>query len=61
MQVGRTAAGLFSHLYKDGFFPVAVAPDARTAERPRCLGFTSIEGFICQECGEGVSVEPPVQ
>ena len=24
-------------------------------------GFSAIEAFICQECGEGVSVEPPVQ
>ena len=24
-------------------------------------GFTVIEAFICQECGEGVNVEPPVQ
>ena len=24
-------------------------------------GFTVIEAFICQECGEGVSIEPPVQ
>jgi len=24
-------------------------------------GITVIEAFICQECGEGVSVEPPVQ
>jgi hypothetical protein len=24
-------------------------------------GFTVIEAFVCQECGEGVSVERPVQ
>ena len=24
-------------------------------------GFTVIEAFICQECGEGVNVEPTVQ
>jgi hypothetical protein len=24
-------------------------------------GFTVIEAFICQECGEGVNVERPVQ
>jgi hypothetical protein len=24
-------------------------------------GFSVVEAFICQECGEGVSVERPVQ
>jgi hypothetical protein len=24
-------------------------------------GFTAIEVFVCAECGEGVSFEPPVQ
>jgi uncharacterized protein (DUF983 family) len=24
-------------------------------------GFTVIEAFTCQECGEGVNVEPPVK
>ena len=38
-----------------------------TATCPHCgtlntfRGFTVIEAFVCRECGEGVSVERPVQ
>ena len=41
--------------------------DICSARCPHCgatnvfRGFTVIEAFICQECGEGVNVERPVQ
>ena len=47
---------------------VAIAPEAICSARcPHCgavntfPGFSSIEAFVCAQCGEGVAVTPPVQ
>jgi hypothetical protein len=67
-ECGAVTATITTEQFKAGYVPEKLrSEELTTAQCPRCgamntfPGFSSIDAFICSECGEGVSIERPIQ
>ncbi|HEY6345100.1 MAG TPA: hypothetical protein VIY49_26685 [Bryobacteraceae bacterium] len=67
-ECGAVVATITLAQFEAGYVPEDLRPGAvTTAVCPHCgavqvfPGFSSIDAFICSECGQGVGVERPIQ
>ena len=67
-ECGAVAATITTAQLEAGYVPEELrSEEVATAQCPHCgamnafPGFRAIEAFVCRECGEGVSIEHPIQ
>ena len=67
-ECGAVAATITREQLEAGFVPEALRfTEVTTAQCPHCgavqtfPGFSSVDAFICSECGRGVSIERSIQ